>query len=260
MLGLFRCSCFLALADQSRDHVARSRVEVVARAVQIGGHQEDAGEPVLFAIGGEHHKQSLLGHTVGRVGLLGIPVPEACLRERHGGELRVGAHSTDLYELLHPATSGLLDHVQTHRHVGVEEAPRVVPVRTDPADLRGQMQHDVRLGLLEQPPHRERIGQVVLCASRNDHVLDIARTEQLTDRIAEKAGAAAHENSLAGQAQARRYVSVFALAQHRCDDIRCAVGELRSHPGNEAHSGKKAVIAGSGRNRLRPGKRLQSRR
>ncbi len=72
-----------ALLDQRRDHMRRRRVEVVAGAVQVDRQQIDAVEAVLLAVRLQLHQQRLLGDTVGRVGFLGIAVPQVVLVKRH---------------------------------------------------------------------------------------------------------------------------------------------------------------------------------
>jgi hypothetical protein len=53
--------------------------------------------------------------------------------------LGIGAHRGDAEQLLDPVTARLLDDVQPHRHVRVEEPARLGAVRADPADLGREM-------------------------------------------------------------------------------------------------------------------------
>ena len=69
----------------------------------------------------------------------------------------IGADRTDQHELLDAAQPGLLDHVQTHGQVGVEEPTRLTLIRADAADVSRQVNHDVGPGLIEHPRRRRRI-------------------------------------------------------------------------------------------------------
>ena len=92
------------LADHRRDDVRRLQVEVVARAVEVHREQHDAVHAVLLAVGLRLHQQHLLGDAVGRVGLLGVAVPEVVFLERHRRELRIGADGAGRDELRDPAS------------------------------------------------------------------------------------------------------------------------------------------------------------
>ena len=82
--------------------MARLWIKAVPRPVQIHGQEVDARKVVLPSIGLNHHEQGLLGYPVGRVGLLGIAVPEALFSKWHRRELGVGAYRADLNEFRHP--------------------------------------------------------------------------------------------------------------------------------------------------------------
>ena len=68
-----------ALLDEGRDDVGDRRVELVAGAVEVGGHQVDGALAVLRPVGLELHELGQLGDAVGRVGLLGVALPERVL-------------------------------------------------------------------------------------------------------------------------------------------------------------------------------------
>ena len=88
-----------ALADHRRDHVRRLQIEVVARPVEVHREQHDAVHAVLLAIGLRLRQHHLLGEAVGRVGLLGVAVPEVVFAERDGRELRVRADRAGRHQL-----------------------------------------------------------------------------------------------------------------------------------------------------------------
>ena len=108
--------------------------------------------------------------------------------------------------------------MQTHRHVGVEEAARIVAIGADPAHLGRQMKHHVRSRFLEQPCHRDRVGQVVLGAARDDHLGGAALLQQPADGSPEEARAAGHQHALARQAEMRsRRGGSVSLRGHRAE-------------------------------------------
>ena len=116
---------FDALADHAGMTCELGRVEVVARAVQVGRQQVDGVEAVLLAVRLRLDQQHLLGQAVRRVGLLGIARPQVVFAERHRGELGIGADRADRDELLHAGQPRLLHQLGAHDQVLVEELARV---------------------------------------------------------------------------------------------------------------------------------------
>ena len=99
-------------------------------------------------------------------------------------------------QLTRTAPAGL-DHVQPHRHVGVEVAARIGPVRADAADLGGEVHDHVRPLDREQPADRLLLGQVVVGPARHDHRAGAALAQKGADAAAEKFGAAGDQDALA---------------------------------------------------------------
>jgi hypothetical protein len=79
--------------------VRRLEVEVVARAVQVRGEEEDRIEAVLFAVPLRADENRLLRDSVRCVRLLRVAVPERRLDERDRRELGVRADGADDDEL-----------------------------------------------------------------------------------------------------------------------------------------------------------------
>ena len=170
---------FLSLddfADQRRNHVAGLRLEIVSRTVHVHRQQRDGIEAVLGAIRGALHDQHLLGQTVGRVGFLGIAVPQVGFLEGYRGMFRVGADRADRYDLLHFGAPRFLDQVHAHDQIVVEIAARILAVGTNTADDGGQMDDHIRAFRSEHFPYRGRLSQVVL---RNAGGHDRGRVESL---------------------------------------------------------------------------------
>src|SRR6185295_14725429 len=77
-------SRFDTLAYQRWYDMRAGRIEVVTRAVQVRGQQEDRIEAVLLPVTLRLHQHHLLRQSVGRVGLFRITVPQILFAERHG--------------------------------------------------------------------------------------------------------------------------------------------------------------------------------
>src|SRR5438034_6927062 len=90
-----------ALADERGYNVRRSRVEVVARPIQIRWQQVDRVEAELLAIGLRLYEQHLLGQSIRGVRLFWIAGPEIVLVKRHRGELWIRADRANRHKLLH---------------------------------------------------------------------------------------------------------------------------------------------------------------
>ena len=168
-------------------------IEVVARPVEVRRQQEDRVEAVLLAVRRGADEQRLLGDAVRSVGLLGVPVPEVLLAERHGRELRVGADGAGEHELGGAVQPRLLEHVGAHHQVRVPVAPGVGPVGADAADLGREVEHDLRLGLVEQPGRVGHVGEVDLDAPRDGDVVAVG-LEALDEVRAEEPATACDEN------------------------------------------------------------------
>ena len=143
-------------------------VEVVARAIQVHRHQIDGVEAVLVAVSLGLDQKHLLGQTIGGVGLFGIAVPELFLAERHRGELGVGADRADGEELGNASLTGLLDELDAHDGVVVEETSGVGPVGPDATDDGRKVDDQIRLTGREGTIDVGQGAQVVIFDQRNE--------------------------------------------------------------------------------------------
>ena len=84
--------------------------------------------------------------------------------------LGVSTDRADLHQLLDAAAASLLDQVQPHGHVCVEEAPRLLFIGPDPADLGCEMNDDIRSSFVEQPPDGVRPGQIIFTRPRHKDI------------------------------------------------------------------------------------------
>ena len=172
----------------------RLEVEVVAWPVEVRRQEEDRVEAVLLAIRLGAHEDCLLRDAVRRVRLLRVAVPEIVLAERHRCELRVRAHRSDDDELRRRVEARLLEDIRSHRDVREPVAAGVRSVRTDPADLGGEVEHQLRAGLVEQPRGLVHRREVVIGASRGEHVVSLG-LETLDEVRAEEATAACDQSA-----------------------------------------------------------------
>ena len=134
--------------------MGRLRVEIVARAVKIHRQEIDALQPILLPISLEHYQQGFLGDRIGGVGLFGVAGPKILFAEGDGGELRIGADCAHLDELLQAVLPRVLDQVQAHGHIVVEEPAGVGAIGADPAHLRRHVDHHRGVELPVHPRDR----------------------------------------------------------------------------------------------------------
>ena len=124
----------------------------------------------------------------------GYPSQRSSSRNGHGRELRVGADRAGEHELARAVQPRLLEHVGAHHQVRVPVAPGVRPVGADPADLGREVEHELRLGLVEQPRRLGHVGEVDLDAPRHGDVVAVG-LEALDEVRAEEPASARDENA-----------------------------------------------------------------
>ncbi len=156
----------------------------------------------MIAIRLRLHQQHLLGQPVGRVGLLGVAVPQIVLAERHRRELRIRADGAGRDQFLQADAAAFFDELHAHHQVVVEKLSRVDAVGADAAHARRQVHDQVGLRVAIEPPHRLDVDQVVVARTRHRQ-LGPAGAQLLDDERAEKTGAAGHDHALAGQVHVR---------------------------------------------------------
>ena len=148
----------------------RLGVEVVARAVEIDREEHHAVHAVLLAVALRQHQHHLLGDAVGRVGFLGIAVPQVFLAERDRGELGIGADGSHRHQLPHPSQPALFEDVQSHHGVCEHVAPRVCAIGADAPNLRRKMENQIWLRIRHQLAHRLAVDQIVVVDEGHEDV------------------------------------------------------------------------------------------
>ena len=149
------------------------QVEVIAGSIEIGRHHRDEGGTVLPVVGVAHFDAGDLGDSVGRIGRLQRPGQERVLPDRLGGALGIDAGAAEEDQPFHAGQPGLVDDVDLHRQVFVNELPAIDVVGVNAADLGGGEEHAVRAfgseetgsgGLIEQIEFGVTAQQQVLIA------------------------------------------------------------------------------------------------
>ncbi len=135
--------------DQRRQDVARLKIEIVARAVEVGRHRGNEVGAMLVAIGLAELDAGDLGDRIGLVGRLEGAGQQALLDDRLVGEFRIDAARAEEQELLDADREGRMDDVRLDHQVVVEEVRRVGGVGEDAADLRRGKDDGVGPGLGE---------------------------------------------------------------------------------------------------------------
>src|SRR5208283_4747675 len=142
------------------------------------------------------HQHRFLGDPIWSVGFLRIAVPEVLFAKRDRSELRIGADGADGDDFFDIVQARLLNHLDAHHQVVIEEFSRIRAIRADAAHNRGQMNHDLGTRVAKYAGRLGRIAQVILAGAENPEI-PAPQLLKLYDYIAaEKAGAAGNQNSL----------------------------------------------------------------
>ena len=132
---------FVEAADQRRQHVTVGGVVVVARPIEIGGHQADGVESVLPAQRLAQLEAGDLGDRIPLVGGLERPGEQGFLPNRLLGEFGVDAATAQKQQPSHARAPSALDHVGLDLEVVQQEIGRVGGVGVDAANLGGRQHH-----------------------------------------------------------------------------------------------------------------------
>jgi len=133
-------------ADHGGDNVAVGKVIVVARAVEIGGHDGKVLGAVLPVIGPAHFNAGNLGQGVGTISGLQRTGEEVVLLDRLGAVARVDATGAEETQILDSGLEGAVDDVVLDSEVFVNEVGAVGVVGVNAADSCGS--HEDVVGFL----------------------------------------------------------------------------------------------------------------
>lgn len=160
----------MEFADQGWHHVAGVQVEVVAGAVEVGGHERNGVHAVLAVVGLAELDAGDLGQGVELVGGLQGASQKVFLLDGLRAQLGIDAGAAQEQELLHARVERSVDDVVLDHQVGPDEVHGVSAVGQDSAHLGGGHEHV--LGLLFQKELQDRalVLQVGLLAGAHNDV------------------------------------------------------------------------------------------
>ena len=137
-LGEFRQVEF---ADQGGQDVGGLQVEIVVRAVQVGGHDRDEGGAVLPVVGVALFHAGDFGDGVRRVRRLQRAGEQGVFPDRLGGEFGVDAGAAQEDQPPDPVELGLVEDVGLDHQVFVDELAAIDVVGVDAAHFGGGQEH-----------------------------------------------------------------------------------------------------------------------
>jgi hypothetical protein len=171
--------CVKALFYQSGDDMRTVGIEVVAWAVEIYGDKEYAVEAIFGAIGLRLDEEHLFCEAVRRVCLLRVTVPKVIFPEGDRGKLGIRADGADSDELSQFAKACLVDELDTHHKVLVEEFARVLTVSTDSAYDGGEVNNNIGLHIVIHSDDIGEVDEVVILDFGDEDIFAAAFVESL---------------------------------------------------------------------------------
>lgn len=181
--------------DERGQDVRVLRVEVVVRAIQVGGHGGDGVEAVLDAVGLAHLDAGDLGDGVPLVGGLERAGEERVLRDGLRRELGVDAGGAEEEELADGAAAQRgVDYVGLDLEVGGDEVGGEGGVGVDSADLGGGEDHVARAFGGEEGLDVRLASQVELGVGADDDGGEAEREEAAHDGGADESPVAGDED------------------------------------------------------------------
>ena len=174
-------------ADQGRENVGIFQVEVVAGAIEIGGHGGNEVAAVLAAIGLAQFDACYLGDGVPLIGRLQGASEEIVFLEGLGGQFGVDAGATETQQFFHAALESAVDKVGLDHEVVVEKLGRVMVVGPDAADLGGSDDDIIGTVVTIELVHRLLIAQVQLLAGPKNQIVKASAVEFTDDGGANQA-------------------------------------------------------------------------
>ena len=125
-------------------------------------------ETILLAISLGLNQKHFFGKAVGSVCFFRITHPDIFFFERNGREFRIGTDGGDSHEFLRPGFSGRLLHLNPHHQIVVKKLARFFAVKSDAADLGGQMNYNI--ALLRDLLANRALSQVEITRARRKNI------------------------------------------------------------------------------------------
>jgi hypothetical protein len=159
------------LADEGGQEVARLRIEVVSRAVQIGGHEREVLGAVLPIETAAQLDAGDLGDSLGTVRLFERTGEKVFLFKRLRSEFRLDAGAPQEYQTLHARAECLMYDVELDRKVLLDELVGILPIGHDPADASRREDHEFRVRFGEEGTRLRLVGEVEFLVGPNQDVV-----------------------------------------------------------------------------------------
>jgi hypothetical protein len=219
------------LADQRGQNVRAGEVEVVARAVEVGGHDGEVAGAVLAVVAPAHLDAGDLGNGIGPVGGFERPCEQVLLLDRLGTEPGVDAGGAEEEQALDTGVAAGLDDVGLENEVVADEVCGIGAVGEDATDPgRGEEDEVGPFGgeeridgeLVEQVKFLMRAGEDVAVSLAQEFAVD-GGADQAAMAGDVDAAVGMHEGSMRGVCLSRciwhglclvDVVCVEAVAQH----------------------------------------------
>ncbi len=115
--------------------MAGLQVEVVPRAVEVGGHGRDKVGAVLPIVALAHENAADLCDGIGVVGQLQLASEQVCLRHGLGCELGIDARAAEKEEFFNAKSIGRIDEVGLNLEIDADKISRKGVIGLDPTDL-----------------------------------------------------------------------------------------------------------------------------
>ena len=171
---------FMEAANQGRQDVAVLGMEIITRAVEVGGHDGDEFRAVLPIVGFTHLDAGDFGDGIRFVCWFQVPSQKMFFPHWLGGQFGVDAGGTQKEQSFDAMQIGLVDDVVLDLQVEVDEFSGVAVVGMDATHLGGSQDDVFRLFLVKEGSHGLLVGQIQLIDFRQQQV-GIATGFQLPD-------------------------------------------------------------------------------
>lgn len=258
--GVATLGRFVEAADQGRQHVAVGGVVVIARPIQIGGHQADRIKAVLPPQRLTQLDAGDLGDRVPLIRGLERPGEQRFLTDRLLGELGVDAAAAQKQQTPHATAPRRFNHAGLDLEVVEQEIGRVGVVGLD-ATYLGRRQHHHRGLVLGKPAlHSRAVFQIQLGAAGCDQVGVARPLQRAADGAARHAAVAGHEDAVGRGDQAINQLmppgwstsglSWFSMDPRSMAERVVNVHEAKTHFSrliDAAHAGETILVAKGGK-------------
>ena len=188
--------------DQRRQHMARQRVEIVARSIEVGRHHRHKVAAMLAAIGLAQLEPGDLGDRVPLIGRFERAGQKRAFGNGLGCEPRINAGRPEKHQLADRIAPRRLEEVGLDRQIVVQKIRGADVVRIDAADAGRRQKHRLRPMLVEPAVDRRLNAQIEPGAvgGQNPAVLGGQPPDQ---RGADQPAVTRHVNALSAQLKDR---------------------------------------------------------